>query len=50
MEKGDWLLVIIIIVILVIIAMLTANMDKLFPTPTVKEAIQQTVNITNTTA
>ena len=49
MEKGDWLLIIIIVIILVIIALLTANMDKLFPTPTIKQAIQQAVNVTNST-
>jgi uncharacterized integral membrane protein len=43
MEKGDWALIIVIILLLVIIAFLTMNMDKLFPTPTVKQAIQQTV-------
>ncbi len=46
MEKGDWGLVVIIIVILIIIALLTNSMDKLFPTPTVKEAVTQTLNIT----
>ncbi len=46
MEKGDWLIVIIIIVLLVIIALLTSNLDKFFPTPTVKEAVTQVVNAT----
>ena len=46
MEKGDWVLIIIIIVILVAVALLISNMDKLFPTPTVQEAIRQTINKT----
>jgi len=49
MERGDWLLIVIILVVLVIIALLTTNIDKLFPTPTVQQAIQQTVSITNST-
>jgi len=49
MEKGDWVLIIIIIIILLAVALLISNMDKLFPTPTVQEAIRQTVNITNST-
>jgi hypothetical protein len=46
MEKGDWALILIILIILVIVALMTMNMDKLFPTPTVKEAVQQVVNAT----
>jgi len=46
MEKGDWKLIVIIIIVLVIIAFLTTSMDKLFPTPTVQEAIKQAVNAT----
>ncbi len=46
MEKGDWLVILIIIILLVIIALLTANLDKLFPTPTVQEAVTQVVNAT----
>jgi len=46
MEKGDWKLILIIVIILVVIALLTANMDKLFPTPTVQQAVQQTINAT----
>jgi len=46
MEKGDWLVIIIVIIVLVIVAILTTSMDKLFPTPTVHEAIKQAVNAT----
>ncbi len=46
MEKGDWLLIITIIILLVIIAFLTTSMDKIFPTPTVQEAVRQAVNAT----
>ncbi len=49
MEKGDWVLIIIIILILAVVALVIANMDKLFPTPTVQQAIRQSVNITNST-
>jgi hypothetical protein len=49
MEKGDWLLVVIIIFVLIIIALLIANIDRIFPTPTVQEAIKQSVNVTNPT-
>ncbi len=41
MEKGDWQVIIIVIIVLVIIAFLTMSMDKLFPTPTVKQAVEQ---------
>ncbi len=46
MEKGDWVLVIIILVILFVVALLISNMDKIFPTPTVQQAIQQSINKT----
>ncbi len=46
MEKGDVVLIIIIIVVLVIVSIMTMNMDKLFPTPTVQEAVTQAVNAT----
>jgi len=46
MEKGDWLIVIIIIVLLVLLALFTINIDKIFPTPTVQQAIKQTINAT----
>ncbi len=40
MEKGDWQLILIVIIILVIIALLTANIPNLFPTPSPQEVIQ----------
>jgi Tfp pilus assembly protein PilX len=43
MEKGDWQVIIIVIMVLIIIAFLTMSMDKLFPTPTVQQAIKQVV-------
>jgi alpha-N-acetylglucosamine transferase len=46
MEKGDWVLILIIIIILLAVALLISNMDKLFPTPTVQQAIQQSINKT----
>jgi len=49
MEKGDWALMLIIVIILVIVALVTANIDKLFPTPTVQQAVEQTINATNAT-
>ena len=49
MEKGDWGLIIIILVVLIIIAIVTTNMDRLFPTPTVKEAAMQAINAVNAT-
>ncbi len=46
MEKGDWGLIVIIIIVLIIIALITANIDKLFPTPTAQQALQQVINST----
>lgn len=46
MEKGDWQVIILVIIVLIIIAFLTMSMDKLFPTPTVQQAVQQAVNAT----
>ena len=40
MHKGDFALILIILILLVVIALITTNMDKLFPTPTVQQAIQ----------
>ena len=46
MEKGDWKLILIIVILLVIIALVTMNMDKLFPTPTVQQALSEAINST----
>jgi len=43
MEKGDWRLVIIVIILLVIIAVLTTNLEYLFPTPSAKQAVLNTI-------
>lgn len=37
--KNDWALIIIIFVILAAIALLTMNLDVIFPTPTVQQAL-----------
>jgi len=46
MEKGDIYTIIAIIIILAVLALLVLNLDKIFPTPTVQEAIKQAVNAT----
>jgi len=49
MEKGDFALVIILILILLALVLLTTNLNTLFPTPTVKQAITTVAtNATNT--
>jgi hypothetical protein len=46
MQKGDMYTIIAIVIILAVLALLVLNLDKIFPTPTVQEAIKQVVNAT----
>lgn len=39
MKKGDWKLIILLIIILVLLALFTSNINTIFPTPTVQEAM-----------
>jgi len=46
MEKGDMYTMITIAIILIALTILVLNLDKIFPTPTVQEAIKQAINAT----
>jgi|GEM_PF-4797575 len=46
MEKGDAALILIMLIILIILSLLIANIEHLFPAPTVSQAVQTAVNTT----
>ncbi|MBW2969687.1 hypothetical protein KY309_01460 [Candidatus Woesearchaeota archaeon] len=41
MEKGDKYTIIAIIIVLILLLLLIMNLDKIFPTPTIQQAISQ---------
>ncbi len=46
MTKEDWFAALILIILLVIVAFLASNIETLFPTPGVREAIAGAINKT----
>ncbi|VVB81675.1 Uncharacterised protein [uncultured archaeon] len=46
MDKKDLYALLLITTILLLLALFVLNLDKIFPTPTVQEAIKQAINAT----